>query len=131
MLFLLRALQDRHLKAAFNASADHHVEIVDRPGEWMTSNALEQLIADCRTVVRACLAGQDLDYGLFDPDAQAWSRSVITLVRRRSDGMPVAFNAMPLLSVNQAGRTEHVLHLGLVMVDPQERSGGCPGYSMA
>lgn len=124
MLVLLRAMQDRHMKVSFNASRSHHVHIYERPGEWMPTDQLAALIADCRTVVRACLSGKDLDYGLFDEATGAWSRTVITLVRRRNDGMPVAFNAMPLLGVNRVGRQEDVLHLGLVMVDPAERSGG-------
>ncbi|MEK7343599.1 MAG: hypothetical protein AABZ73_07230 [Pseudomonadota bacterium] len=124
MIVLLRAMKDGHMKVRFHASAAHHVHIYERPGEWMPADQLAALIADCRTVVRACLSGRDLDYGLFDPATHAWSRSVITLVRRRDDGRPVAFNAMPLLAVSRAGRQEEVLHLGLVMVDPAERSGG-------
>ncbi|MEA3291882.1 MAG: hypothetical protein U9Q71_06230 [Pseudomonadota bacterium] len=124
MIVLLRAMKDGHMKVRFHASAAHHVHIYERPGEWMPADQLAALIADCRTVVRAWLSGRDLDYGLFDPATQAWSRSVITLVRRRDDGRPVAFNAMPLLAVSRAGRQEEVLHLSLVMVDPAERSGG-------
>lgn len=124
MLFLVRAMNGRHMRLSFNASREHRVEIYERPGEWMSAADIEKLIGDCGKVVRACLGSEDLDYGLFDPDAKAWTRSVITLVRRRIDGAPVAFNAMPLLGVNRAGRQEHVLHLGLVMVDPAERSGG-------
>ncbi|WP_311271184.1 hypothetical protein [Sphingobium sp. WCS2017Hpa-17] len=108
----------------FNAGRSHHVHIYERPGAWMPAEQLAALVHDCRTVVHACLSGRDLDYGLFDDSTSAWSRSVITLIRRRSDDVPIAFNAMPLLSVNRAGRHEDVLHLGLVMVDPSERSAG-------
>ncbi|TIW50129.1 MAG: hypothetical protein E5V72_04395 [Mesorhizobium sp.] len=38
---------------------------------------------DCHRI-RACLNGAILDYGLFAPDREAWSRSVITLVRNVS-----------------------------------------------
>ncbi len=124
MLFLLRAMNGQHMRLSFNASREHRVEIHERPGEWMSAAEIQTLIGDCSKVVRVCLNGEDLDYGLFDPATEAWNRSVITLVRRRIDGRPVAFNAMPLLSVNRSGRQENVLHLGLVMVDPAERSGG-------
>lgn len=124
MLYLLRALNGRHMRLSFNAGREHRVEIYERPGNWMNAADIETLIGDCRQVVKACLGGEELDYGLFDPATKAWTRSVITLVRRRTDGVPVAFNAMPLLAVNQVGRQEHLLHLGLVMVDPAERSGG-------
>lgn len=124
MSILLAALRHERLMLQFRASPDHEVHIYERPGEFLAPADLEQLIAQCRTVVHACLGGQDLDYGLFDPGAKAWSRSVITLVCRSTDGQPVAFNAMPQLPVRRSGRDEHVLHLGLVMVDPAERSGG-------
>ncbi|RUV56012.1 MAG: hypothetical protein EOS23_28560 [Mesorhizobium sp.] len=38
---------------------------------------------DCHRI-GACLNGAILDYGLFAPDREAWSRSVITLVRNVS-----------------------------------------------
>jgi hypothetical protein len=124
MFFLIRAMQGSRLKLTFNANRMHIVEIFECPGEWMPKADLTHLIESCRQVVRTCLSGKDLDYGLFDPDAKAWARTVITLVRRRSDAVPVAFNAMPLLQVNRTGQQDRVLHLGLVMVDPEERSGG-------
>lgn len=124
MNFLLGALRRETLKLQFRASPKHIVYIYERPGEILEPAELDWLAGQCRTVVRACLDGKDLDYGLFDPDTDAWSHSVITLVCRTHDKVPVAFNAMPLLPVKRAGRDEHVLHLGLVMVDPSERSGG-------
>ena len=124
MLFLIKALGSERLATSFNAGAGHRVQIFDRPGESLSTSELNFLQQQCRAVARASLGGVDLDYGLFAPDTAAWSRSIITLVTRRSDGMPVAFNAMPLLEVSRGGRTERVLHLGLVIVDPAERSGG-------
>ncbi len=124
MLFLLRAMEGDHMRLSFNASRAHRVEIHDRPGKSMAPENVAKLINDCRLVVRTCLGGQELDYGLFDPAMDAWSKTVITLIRRRSDNMPIAFNAMPMLPVTRGDREEHVLHLGLVMVDPDERSGG-------
>jgi hypothetical protein len=123
-LRLLTSLVGDRLDLTFNPSKDYVVSIVERPGTWMEPAQLEALIADCRNIVSRCLNGQQLDYGLFDPSGVAWARSVITLVRRRSTGQAIAFNAMPMLDVTRAGREEHVLHLGLVMVDPDERSGG-------
>lgn len=111
-----------HLR--FQPSREFAVEIVERPGQWLPRDELDRLIADCRTVVAACLDGQQLDYGLFAPDGSAWTRTVVTLVRRSADRRPVAFNAMPLLPVHRGGTDADVLHLGLVMVDPAERSGG-------
>lgn len=90
----------------------------------MPPSEVERLAGDCGIVVRACLDGGDLDYGLFGEDRSPWARTVITIVRRRDDGRPIAFNAMPILPLLQAGNTEELLHLGLVMVDPGERGEG-------
>lgn len=124
MLQLLGALAGETLSLSFNPSREYRVWIVERPGTRLPAPALARLKQDCDRVVRACLGGEGLDYGLFDDDGEAWDCSVITLVTRLSDGRPVAFNAMPQLAVTRAGNPATVLHLGLVMVDPQERSGG-------
>lgn len=123
-LSFLKALSGAFLDLRFRPNPGVTVEIVERPGAWMDPADLDKLITACRQVVAACLNGRQLDYGLFAHDGAAWSRSVVTLIRRSGDGRPIAFNAMPLLSVVRAGQPAEVLHLGLVMVDPAERSGG-------
>lgn len=124
MLQFLGALAGEALSLSFRPSRDYRVWIVERPGASLAPPALARLKQDCETVVRACLGGQSLDYGLFAQGSAAWDRSVITLVTRISDERPVAFNAMPQLDVIRGGAEDRVLHLGLVMVDPEERSGG-------
>jgi hypothetical protein len=121
---ILKAVTGDRLRIRFRANADHMVEVVERPGAWLTADEVEQLVRDCGQVVRACLDGRGLDYGMFGPDRTPWARSVITIVRRRENGRPVAFNAMPLLPVMRGGQQEELLHLGLVMVDPGERGEG-------
>lgn len=123
-LAFLHVFGGRRLHVRFRPNAVYSVEIVERPSETLSPEQTAAIIADCRTVVAACIGGKQLDYGLFSADGRAWGRSVITLVRRAEDGAPVAFNAMPLLPINRLGQKEDVLHLGLVMVDPSERSGG-------
>ncbi len=121
---LIKALSRKHLHLRFNAGRDYDVEIIERPGRILEQQEARALVDSCKGIVRACLNGEDLDYGLFSPDGEAWSRTVITLVRQRGSGKAVAFNAMPLLPVKRAGHEDHVLHLGLVMVDPDERGEG-------
>ncbi|WP_199560200.1 hypothetical protein [Sphingomonas psychrotolerans] len=121
---IIAALRGDFLRLRFRPDRTHIVEIIERPALWLDRQALDELISACRGVVAACLAGRQLDYGLFARDEAAWGRSVITLVRRVSDGKPIAFNAMPLLPVTRGGQASNVLHLGLVMVDPDERGGG-------
>lgn len=119
-----RVIWQDELDLGFRASRDFRVEIAGAPAKWMDADRLAGLQTDCRAVVAACLDGRQLEYGLFDPDGQAWHHSVITLVRDAADRRPVAFNAMPLLPVRQGAEQVEVLHLGLVMVDPSARSEG-------
>ncbi|PZO82010.1 MAG: hypothetical protein DI629_02490 [Mesorhizobium amorphae] len=121
---LLRAVSGEHLHLRFNAGRSFRIEIVERPADHLPEAQANALIDACRQIASACLGGQSLDYGLFAPDRRAWHRSVITLVRDQGDGRPIAFNAMPLLPVLRGGQQEHLLHLGLVMVDPKERGEG-------
>jgi hypothetical protein len=121
---ILRALSGDYLRIQFQANSEHSVEVIERPGAWLSADEVEGLVTDCAQVVRACLNGQDLDYGLFAPDRTPWARSIITIVRRADNGQPVAFNAMPLLPVVRGGQNDALLHLGLVMVDPNERGEG-------
>lgn len=124
MFHVVKAMVGDTLSVSFKASHEYRVWIVERPGVTLADDKLADLKQQCESVVRACLDGEMLDYGLFAEGDAAWGRSVITLVTRIADGQPVAFNAMPLLDVIRGGQREAVLHLGLVMVDPAERSGG-------
>ncbi|ATY32572.1 hypothetical protein CVN68_11780 [Sphingomonas psychrotolerans] len=74
------------------------VEIVGEPGKWMTPAALVDLQDACRTVVVACLAGQQLDYGLFAGVGDAWDRSVRPADRREgvASRSPDPYRTAPL-----------------------------------
>jgi hypothetical protein len=121
---IFQALRGDFLRLRFRPDRHHSVEIIECPGLSLNQQDLNALVKDCRAVVASCLNGNQLEYGLFAPGGAAWDRSVITLVRSTDDGRPIAFNAMPLLPVMRGGQASHVLHLGLVMVDPRERGGG-------
>ncbi len=97
------------------------VRIVERPGLWMTPADLAALTAALRTIAAKTLAAGKLSYGVFSGDKTRMADTIITLVRR-ADGMPVAFNALAVMQVATAPQPTEVLHLGLVMVDPDERS---------
>lgn len=98
--------------------------VVERPGLWMTDDELGQLAEDLRTVAKRTLKSGDLTYGVFSKDRRRLEHSIITVIRRSADGKPVAFNALALMELSLGGRKVEVLHLGLVMVDPDERSRG-------
>ncbi|HEY5721106.1 MAG TPA: hypothetical protein VIT45_02180 [Allosphingosinicella sp.] len=123
-MILGRILSSANMDLTFRPSRGLEVRIVERPGLWMRSRDLEALIAECRTVAATCLGGESLDYGLFGPDKAARERTIVTLIRDRATGKPIAFNALPLIPVELGGERMEVLHLGLVMVDPSARSGG-------
>lgn len=124
MLGKLQLLRRGRMKFQFRPTADHIVEIFEQPADLLTPAELAHLKAQCRRIVRSCLDGRELDYGLFDESGGAFHRSIITLITRTSDGVPVAFNSMPILKVRQGGQTRRLIHLGLVMVDPEERNSG-------
>jgi len=102
----------------------YRTRIVERPGLWMEPDELAALSADLVKVASHTLPGGSLDYGVFSGDSRRLGSSVITLVRRESDGRPVAFNALALMDIDLSGNPVRVLHLGLVMVDPAEQSRG-------
>lgn len=90
----------------------------------MAQEALAALTADMGAVARAALPNGDLTYGALSGDRERLSASVITLLYDRKTGAPIAFNALAWLPVSLRGRAAHVLHLGLVMVDPAARQRG-------
>lgn len=102
----------------------YRTRIVERPGLWMEPAELAALSADLVEVASHTLPSGSLDYGVFSGDPRRLGSSVITLVRRESDGRPVAFNALALMDVDLSGKPVRVLHLGLVMVEPAEQSRG-------
>ena len=52
------------------------------------------------------------------------SRAIVTLISEEATGRPIAFNALSVMSVELDGEPAEVTHLGLVMVDPDERGRG-------
>ncbi|WP_239495876.1 hypothetical protein [Yoonia maritima] len=100
---------------------DLTVRIIERPGVWMDDAQLEHLSADLRAVASRTLDAGSLTYGVFSGDAQRMKQVIITLVSR-SNGTPIAFNALAIMELDTKPNTTEVLHLGLVMVDPDERS---------
>ena len=120
----LKAAAQRYLDISFKVSRVHSVRIVENPGLWMSRDELTELVGDLRKVAATTLPAGDLTYGVFSGDLARLEHSVITLVSQREDGAPVAFNALARMDVDLGHRSEDVLHLGLVMVNPNLRSQG-------
>ncbi len=113
-----------HLDLVLLTSKDHETRIVEFPGRWMTQDELQELREALISVASKTLARGSLTYGVFKADGSGLRDTVITLIRDRSSGQPIAFNALAVMEVAHGSATATVLHLGLVMVDPGQRSRG-------
>ncbi|EBA11509.1 hypothetical protein [Roseobacter sp. CCS2] len=111
----------KYMDVTLRTGDDYVVRIVERPGLWMDDAALGALSADLRTIAGRTLKAGNLTYGVFSGKKERMGAVIITLVSRR-DGTPVAFNALAVMALDTAPHPTDVLHLGLVMVDPDERS---------
>ncbi len=109
------------MDVTMRSGSDYVVRIVERPGLWMDAAEIAALSQDLRTVAGRTLDAGSLTYGVFSGDKSRMGEVFITLVSRR-DGTPVAFNALAVMTLDTAPHPTEVLHLGLVMVDPDERS---------
>ncbi len=102
---------------------DRVVRIMERPGRWMSDGELADLTADLRSIAAKTLDEGSLTYGVFAGDRDRLRDTIVTLVATR-DGTPIAFNALAVMTLDTQPEPVDVLHLGLVMVDPDQRSGG-------
>jgi hypothetical protein len=82
------------------------------------------LVADLRTVARATVPGETLDYGVLTGGQERLDHAILTVLYDSRTRQPVAFNALSVMDVTLHGRAAEVIHLGLVMVDPSLRSHG-------
>lgn len=114
----------RYIDLKLPAGQRRSIRIVERPGLWMPREELAALTADLRTVAARTLAEKDLDYGIFSHDPSRLAATIVTLVRDARSGAPIAFNALPVIELELDGRPLDLVHLGLVMVDPGQRSKG-------
>lgn len=102
---------------------DHTVRILERPGLWMTDADLAALTSDLRTIAAKALGQGDLTYGVFSGDRTRLSETIVTVVTAQN-GTPIAFNALAVMTLDTVPDPTPVLHLGLVMIDPDVQSGG-------
>jgi hypothetical protein len=119
-----KALTQTHLDLTLRISADVTSRILERPGRWMPGHEITRLLADLRSVARRTLSQGDLDYGILTGAPERLDRSIVTILYDRRRAEPVAFNALAVMDVTLHGRPTEVLHMGLVMVDPEVRSQG-------
>ncbi len=120
---ILKSLRRDYMDVTLRNGRDRIVRIMERPGRWMSDQQVQDLTRDLRTVAAKTLDDGTLTYGVFSGDRARLNDTIITLVTLR-DGTPVAFNALAIMTLDTRPDRVDVLHLGLVMVDPDQRSGG-------
>lgn len=118
---ILQSIGRKHMDVTLRTGEGFAVRIIEAPGQWMTPDALAALSADLRQIAARTLDDEALTYGVFSGDPAVMGNVIITLVRR-TDGTPIAFNALTVMEVETDPKPAEVLHLGLVMVDPEEWS---------
>ncbi len=100
------------------------VRIIERPAYCLDERELSVLREDLKQVVRKSIPKENLDYGIFSEKSNAFESSIITIVYKLSDNTPIAFNSLVWIKLKLRGKDEDLLHLGLVVVDPDVREGG-------
>lgn len=120
---ILKPLRREYMDVSLRNGRTRVVRIMERPGRWMSDAQLAQLSADLRAIAAKALDHGSLTYGVFAADRARMCDTIVTLVTLR-DGTPIAFNALAVMTLETQPEPVDVLHLGLVMVDPDQRSGG-------
>jgi hypothetical protein len=98
--------------------------IIEKPGATLDDAALEQLVEQLRQVVGRTLSNGELTYGVFSGERERLSQTIVTLVSETATGRAIAFNALALMDARLHGEPQQIMHLGLVMVDPDYRGRG-------
>jgi hypothetical protein len=104
-------------------SKKYYTRVIERPGLWMTETELKELVEDLREVVLSISIG-GLEYGIVQGSKEALDQAVLTVIYSKKDNRPFAFNALTMMNCLIRGQQSMVLHLGLVVVDPNSRERG-------
>ena len=120
----LKLLRQQHINVTLQTADDFETRILECPGQWMTDSELSQLKSDLVIIAQKTLPGKKLDYGIFAEDENGLDKAIITIVKDKKTGEPLAFNALVILDLTLGEKKFQVLHLGLVMIDPAARSRG-------
>ncbi|MCX6115909.1 MAG: hypothetical protein NT027_00055 [Proteobacteria bacterium] len=120
---IIKSLFQDKLNLMFTTSEGLNVSIIERPKSQLDAEKLTKFIHDLKAVASTSVRHGVLDYGVFDQNSHHLENAVVTLIKDQN-GKPIAFNALALMNINIQGQTQDVLHLGLVLVDPNQRSKG-------
>lgn len=125
--FWFTALAQEAMDLTLRTHAGLRTRIIESPGTTLDDSALSQLVGDLRSVAAKTLPEGELSYGIFSGQRERLAHAIITLVSEEASGRPIAFNALSVMEVMRDGESQEVIHLGLVMVDPEARGRGLSG----
>src|SRR6266550_5759355 len=123
-VFWLKALRQPTIDLTIRTHSGLITRIVETPGLSLSEGELGELVAQLRVVAAKTLPEESLTYGIFSGDRERLARAIVTLISEETTGRPIAFNALSVMKVELDGEPAEVTHLGLVMVDPDERGRG-------
>jgi len=123
-VFWTKALRQPAIDLSIRTHAGLITRIVEQPGRALPKAELDELVSQLRVVAAKTLPEESLTYGIFSGNRERLSRAVVTLISEEASGRPIAFNALSVMEVELDGDPVEVTHLGLVMVDPDERGQG-------
>jgi hypothetical protein len=116
-------LKNPYLNLELNSSKGHITKVIEFPGLWMSDDKLQELVNDLRTVVKTVNI-ENLDYGIVKGSKESLDCAVITIIYDKKTKKPFAFNALTVMNCTIRGKATPVVHLGLVVVDPNSRAKG-------
>ncbi len=122
--FWLKALSQPTIDLTLRPHAGLRTRIIERPGLSLAQGELDALVAQLKIVAAKTLPQESLSYGIFSGEPERLSRAIVTLICEETTGRPIAFNALSLMDIELDGESIEVIHLGLVMVDPDVRGQG-------
>jgi|GEM_PF-273458 len=122
--FWLKALSQPTIDLSLRTQAGQRTRIIESPGLSLPQAELDALVAQLRIVAVKTLPQESLTYGIFSGEKERLSRAIVTLISEEDSGRPIAFNALSVMDVPLDGEPVEVIHLGLVMVDPDVRGQG-------
>jgi GNAT superfamily N-acetyltransferase len=122
--FWFQAFHQPAIDFTLRTHAGLTTRIIERPGLSLAPEALDELVSQLRAVAGKTLPAGSLTYGVFSGEREKLARAIVTLICEEATGRPIAFNALSLMEVERDGEREEVIHLGLVMVDPEVQGQG-------
>jgi hypothetical protein len=120
----LRVFKRSALDVTLRTHPGLSTRIIERPGATLDDAALEKLVEQLRAVVGRTLSNGAVSYGVFSGERERLAQTIVTLVCETATGRAIAFNALALMEARLNGEPQQIMHLGLVMVDPDYRGRG-------